>query len=137
MCGWPGVEKFFNLYCVFEWVHLLGDRRARISQFLNYAVNITWSHSRSYPSLAQLVERRTVVVQIILRSLVRIRQLGNPDFSSSFCSFFSLLLDYLYFYFFPILGVVFLFGAFYGFPLVSSFTQKCCKKFPFPVCALN
>ncbi len=29
------------------------------------------------PSLAQLVERRTVVEQSILRSLVRIRQLGR------------------------------------------------------------
>jgi hypothetical protein len=53
----------------------------------------------------------------------------------SFCSFFSFLVFCLKK--FPILGVVFLFGAFYGFPLVSSFTQKCCKKFSFPVCALN
>ncbi len=34
----------------------------------------------SQPSLAQLVERRTVVVQSILRSLVRIRQLGSSPF---------------------------------------------------------
>jgi hypothetical protein len=38
-----------------------------------------------YPTLAQLVERRTVVVADILRSLVRIRQVGI---------FFSLLIIY-------------------------------------------
>ncbi len=87
MCGWPGVEKFFTLYCVFEQVPLLGDKMAKIFQLLNYGVNITWSHHVASPSLAQLVERRTVVVQIILRSLVRIRQLGNCFFFFHFTLF--------------------------------------------------
>lgn len=63
MYGWLGVEKFFNLYCVFEWVPLLGDKVARIFQLLNYGLNIIWREGVVSPSLAQLVERRTVEVQ--------------------------------------------------------------------------
>jgi hypothetical protein len=38
------------------------------------------------PTIAQLVERRTVVGAEILRSLVRIRLVGNPFYNFAGCS---------------------------------------------------
>ena len=45
------------------------------SQF--YMFNIQIKNNFLHPTLAQLVERRTVVLTVILRSLVRIRQVGQ------------------------------------------------------------